>query len=356
MPLENINVDRFEDLISPRALKTELPSTPKAQETVNRGREVARKILRGEDSRLLVIAGPCSIHDESLALEYAGRLAKLAEQYEDQLLVMMRVYVDKPRTTVGWRGYMVDPFMDFTNNFQEGLRRTRDLLIRVNELGLPAATEWLDPFAPQYVSDLVSWGAIGARTTESQTHRTMSSGLSMPIGFKNSTEGNVQVGVDAILASSRSHVFLGINDSGNAVLVHTKGNPDGHVILRGGRTGKNFGAEHVKHAADLMRAAKLHPSVLVDCSHANSGYDYRAQAAAWNDVLEQRYVAGGSDVVGMMIESHIHEGKQTIPTDGTALKYGVSVTDACIGWEQTEELFGAASELARKHAPALAGA
>jgi 3-deoxy-7-phosphoheptulonate synthase len=364
MPLENINIDRFEPLIAPKTIKSELPINAKAAETVARARENARNILRGTDKRLLVISGPCSIHDADLALEYASRLAKLAVKYEDQMVVMMRVYMDKPRTTVGWRGFQNDPDMDFTNNFLGGLRRTRDLMIQINAMGVPAATEWLDPFAPQYISDLIAWGAIGARTTESQTHRTMASGLSMPIGFKNSTYGDAQVAVDAIQASSGQHVFLGINEDGFATLVHTKGNPDGHVILRGGKVdGKyvtNYSAEHVAKAAATMQKAKLQPAVLVDCSHANSGYDHRLQAVAWNDVLEQKYAntqeVGSTAVVGMMIESHIHEGKQSIPTDGTPLKYGVSVTDACIGWEETESLLAGAFERGRQANPTLAGA
>jgi 3-deoxy-7-phosphoheptulonate synthase len=342
MPLENVNISHFEPLIAPKTLKAALPTSPEAAATVASARSAARAILSGQDPRLLVIAGPCSVHDSDLALDYASRLAKLAQQYQDQMLLMMRVYVDKPRTTVGWRGFMVDPEMNFSNNFLAGLHRTRQLMMQVNELGLGVATEILDPFAPQYISDLIAWGAIGARTTESQTHRTMSSGLSMPIGFKNSQDGNAQVAVDAVMAASRSHVFLGINDEGFATLVHTKGNPQGHVILRGGRHGRNFNAEHVKHAADLMRSARLQPAVLVDCSHHNSGYDYRQQHVAWNDVMVQKYQHGSRDVVGLMIESNINEGKQAIPSDGSPLKYGVSVTDACIGWQETEELIAGA--------------
>jgi 3-deoxy-7-phosphoheptulonate synthase len=354
MPLENINIASFTPLPTPGEIKALLPTSEAARVTVEKARAGVRNIIRKTDSRLVVIAGPCSVHDAHQTLEYAEKLAALARKYEDKLLILMRVYVDKPRTTVGWRGFMNDPEMNFTNDFLEGLKQTRDLMIKVNELGLGVATEMLDPFAPQFMSDLVAWGAIGARTTESQTHRTMASGLSMAIGFKNSTEGNAQVAVDAIVASSSPQVFLGINSDGLASVVQTNGNPDGHVILRGGRSGKdyvtNFAASNVLDASDKMRGAKLNAAVMIDCSHANSSYDHTKQSLAWTDALEQKFVQGSQDLVGMMIESNLRPGKQSIPADHdkSKLEYGVSVTDACVGWEETTVMLEQAHNVAGK--------
>lgn len=349
--VEDINVVRIQPLSPPETLKAELPASERANRTVTEGREAIRRVLHKQDSRLLVITGPCSVHDADLALDYARRLVAVQARYEDRLLIAMRVYFDKPRTTVGWRGFMNDPEMDGSNTLEAGLRRTRQLLLDISELGLPVATEILDPFIPQYLSDLLSWGAIGARTTESQTHRAMVSGLSVPVGFKNSTEGNVQLAVDAIAASSRAHTFLGIDGAGQAAVVYTKGNPDCHVILRGGRAGPNYAAPFAAEAGDKLRAAKLEPALIVDCSHHNSGYDHRKQEAVWNDVLAQR-AAGNGDLVGMMLESNIHEGKQVI---SDTLEYGVSLTDACVGWETTERLLGEAHDvLAGTSRPLLA--
>ncbi len=354
MPLENVNVSSFTPLPTPGEIKALLPTSEAARVTVEKARAGVRNIIRKTDSRFVIIAGPCSVHDAHQTLEYAEKLAVLAKRYEDRLLILMRVYVDKPRTTVGWRGFMNDPEMNFTNDFLEGLKQTRDLMIKVNELGLGVATEMLDPFAPQFMSDLVAWGAIGARTTESQTHRTMASGLSMAIGFKNSTEGNSQVAVDAIVASSNPQVFLGINSEGLASVVQTTGNPDGHVILRGGKntTGyvTNFAPDFVQDAADKMRAAKLNPAVMTDCSHANSSYDHTKQSLAFNATLEQKFLRNNPDLVGLMLESNLRPGKQSIPSDHdkTKLEYGVSVTDACIGWEETEVLLENAYNMAGK--------
>ena len=335
--VEDVNVVRIEPLSPPAALKGSLPASERANQTVAEGREAVRRVLRQTDPRLLVITGPCSVHDADLALEYARRLVTLQERFKDRLLVVMRVYFDKPRTTVGWRGFMNDPEMDGSNNLALGLRHTRELLLQINELGVPVATEILDPFIPQYLDDLLTWGAIGARTTESQTHRAMVSGLSMPVGFKNSTEGNVQLAVDAIAASSRPHTFLGIDQGGRAAVVYTRGNPGGHVILRGGRGGPNYAAPFVREATDRLQTAGLPDALIVDCSHHNSGYDFRQQETVWHEVTAQR-AAGAKNLVGMMLESNLHEGKQPIPADPKELRYGVSLTDSCLGWEATERL------------------
>lgn len=340
---ENLHVSAFTPLVTPRQLKAEVPLTPAAEKTVIAGREAAQDILAGRDDRLLVVVGPCSIHDQAQALEYAERLAALRERVKDRLELQMRVYVDKPRTTVGWRGYLLDPDMDGSNDMNKGVRRTRELMVAVSELGLPVATELLDPFAPQYLFDAVAWACLGARTTESQTHRVMSSAVSAPMGFKNGTGGGIKLAVDAIVAASHPHAFFTIDDDGQAVIVHTRGNPYGHVILRGGRGGPNYAPSFVTEAADLMRAAGLTPAVMVDCSHANSGSDCTRQHLVWNDVLGQR-LAGQTALRGLMLESNLEAGKQAIPNDGTPLRRGVSVTDACVGWDETEKLLLEAHE------------
>ncbi len=339
--VENLNVSRIEPLSPPEVLKKALPASERVNQTVSEGRAAIRRVLHKEDSRLLVIAGPCSVHDAGLALEYARRLVTLQERYKDRLLIAMRVYFDKPRTTVGWRGFMNDPEIDGSNSLELGLKKTRELLLKVNELGLAVATEILDPFIPQYLSDLLAWGAIGARTTESQTHRAMVSGLSVPVGFKNSTEGNIQLAVDAVASSGQPHTFLGIDQSGQAAVVYTKGNPDCHMILRGGRAGPNYAAPFAAEAGERLRKAGLNPALIVDCSHHNSGYDFREQGAVWESVLAQR-AAGNGDLVGMMLESNLAEGKQAIPADLKDLQYGVSLTDSCVGWEATAELLAEA--------------
>ena len=353
--VEDINVARIEPLSPPEALKRELPASERANRTVTEGREAIRRILRKQDPRLLVITGPCSIHDAELALDYARRLSALQERLGDRLLLAMRVYFDKPRTTVGWRGFMNDPEINGSNTLEAGLRGTRRLLLEINELGIPVATEILDPFIPQYLSDLLAWGAIGARTTESQTHRAMVSGLSVPVGFKNSTEGNTQLAVDAIASSSRPHTFLGIDQAGQASVVYTEGNPDCHVILRGGRAGPNYAAPFTAEAGEKLRAAGLEPALIVDCSHHNSGYDHRNQETVWHDVLAQ-WAAGNDDLVGMMLESNIHEGKQAIPANLGDLAYGVSLTDPCVGWDATEKLLGEAYDALSKPAQPLLAA
>lgn len=334
---ENLNVTAFTPLVTPRDLKAELPLTPAAEATVLAGRQAAQDILAGLDSRLLAVVGPCSVHDFGEALAYAERLAALRARVAGRLEVQMRVYVDKPRTTVGWRGFLIDPDMTGANDMNAGLRRTRELMLRVSELGLPVATELLDPFAPQYLFDAVAWACLGARTAESQTHRVMASAVSAPMGFKNGTGGGLKLAVDAILAARHPHAFFTVDDDGRACVVHTRGNPHGHVILRGGRAGPNYAAPFVAEAAALMEAAGLTPAVMVDCSHANSGSDHTRQAAVWRDVLAQR-LAGQGAIRGLMLESNLRPGKQAIPADLSQLQPGVSVTDACVGWEETEAL------------------
>ncbi len=335
--LENVHVASVSPIIAPQDLKAKSPLTDTARATVLEGRKVVEDILAGRDSRLLMITGPCSIHNVEQAHEYARRLSQLHHTYLDQMYIIMRVYVDKPRTTVGWRGFLQDPDMDFTNDFQKGLELTRELMLHINEMGMPVATELLDPFIPQYIDELLTWGAIGARTTESQTHRAMSSGVSVPVGFKNSTEGNVQIAVDAILSAKKPHSFLGIDQQGRAAVIGTQGNPYGHVILRGGRGGPNFDEASVQSTAALLQKAGLLPNILVDCSHHNSNYDHNKQLIAMDSILEQR-AKGQNQVVGVMLESNLEGGKQSIPTDHSQLKYGVSVTDACLSWEATEVL------------------
>lgn len=334
---ENLHISAYEPVVTPRELKAAQPLTPAAERTVLRARDAIRDILHGSDERLLVIAGPCSIHDEAQALEYAARLAALRERLADRLEIVMRVYVDKPRTTVGWRGFLTDPDLDGRHDFGRGLSRTRDLMLQVNELGLPVATELLDPFVPQYLFDLLAWGCIGARTVESQTHRAMASAVSAPMGFKNGTGGTIKLAVDAVVAARGAHAFFTVTDDGQACIVHTRGNPDGHVVLRGGKPGPNYGAASVAQAETLLQEAGLNPALVVDCSHANSGGDHARQHLVWQDVLAQR-AAGTRSLRGLMIESHLNPGKQTIPRDLSELQYGVSVTDACVGWPETEAM------------------
>jgi 3-deoxy-7-phosphoheptulonate synthase len=301
------------------------------------GRRAVEQVLAGEDSRMMAVVGPCSIHDLDAAREYAARLLEIAERVKDRLLVVMRVYFEKPRTTVGWKGLINDPHLDDSFDVATGLRLARGLLIEIARMGLPTATEFLEPITPQYIADTIVLGAIGARTTESPTHRQMASGLSMPVGFKNSTDGSLQAAVDAMQSSRASHSFLGIDNDGGTCVVSTTGNPWGVLMLRGGRSGSNYSPEILLEARAKLEAAGLPACVIVDCSHANSGKDHRRQSIVWRDVLSQR-VAGDQSIVGLMLESNIHPGSQPFHSDRTRLQYGVSVTDGCIGWEETEEL------------------
>jgi len=311
--------------------------TVEIAETVLRGRHAVQAVLRGEDPRVLIIVGPCSIHDDEAALEYGKRLAKLSEHVGDRILLVMRVYFEKPRTTVGWKGLVNDPHLDGSFDVSDGLHRARALLLKLNEMGVLAATEFLDSVVPQYIADLVSWAAIGARTTESQTHREMASGLSMPVGFKNGTDGNSQIAVDAMKTSRAGHAFLGIDTTGQTCVVHTNGNQYGHLILRGGTQGANYEASMVTEVQQRLEDAGLPSGILVDCSHANSEKDYMRQSIAFRDVVKQR-VDGNEGLVGLMVESHLNPGNQKLGDDPAKLEYGVSITDACIGWDETEEL------------------
>jgi 3-deoxy-7-phosphoheptulonate synthase len=339
----NLHITETRPLLPPRALKEELPLTEAAVKTVLAGRQAVKNILSGADPRLLVVLGPCSIHDREVAIEYARRLNALRPELEDRLCLVMRVYFEKPRTTIGWKGWINDPHLNGTYDIETGLKVARRLLLDINAMGLPAATEFLDPIVPQYLAELISWAAIGARTTESQTHREMASGLSMPVGFKNATDGSLQIAIDAMAASRTSHNFLGIDQEGVTSIVHTTGNPDGHVVLRGGRKMTNYDADSIALAAAQLEKAKLPPIMMVDCSHANSGKQHARQEEVLRSVIEQR-VQGNRALIGLMIESNLEEGNQPLPKDPKDLQYGVSVTDACIGWDTTERLLRHARE------------
>ena len=335
--LNNRNIQEVKALPAPVEIKASVPMTETAAATVISGREQLTKILEGTDDRLIVITGPCSIHCKDIAVDYAKRVKTLADKVSDKILVVMRVYFEKPRTTVGWKGLINDPKLNGTYHVEEGLKAAREVLLAVNELGMPAATELLDPIVPQYIADLISWTAIGARTTESQTHREMSSGLSMPVGFKNGTDGNVMTAVNAVVSAQNPQHFLGINQTGQTSIICTKGNPEGHLVLRGGSTGPNFDSASVKAAAASMEKAGLKANVIVDCSHANSNKDHSRQPIVLDDIVTQ-IAAGETAICGVMLESNIAEGNQSIPDDLSQLKHGVSVTDKCIDWETTEKV------------------
>ncbi len=345
-PLHDVNVRETVPLIAPRYLKIEEELCDAAVHTILDTRETVKRILAGEDRRLMAIVGPCSIHDHSAALEYAARLKKLADQVQDRILVIMRVYFEKPRTIVGWKGLINDPHLNDTFDIATGLRLARRILLEVATMGLPTATELLEPITPQYIADLITVAAIGARTTESPTHRQMASGLSMPVGYKNGTDGSLQVALDAMNAARHAHSFLGIDADGKTCIVQTKGNPWGFLILRGGRSGPNYDPASLAEAAEKLSNSKLSPRLMVDCSHANSNKDYTKQSIAWQSSLQQR-IDGNDNLVGLMLESNLFPGNQPLPSDPGQLKYGVSITDACIGWEETEALIlGAYEQLA----------
>ncbi len=347
---ENLNVDTFDTMPTPEEIHTRLPISDKATKTVTHGRTLLRKILDRQDPRLFVVVGPCSIHDPVAGLDYARRLKALADDVGDVLQIIMRVYFEKPRTTVGWKGYINDPFMDDSFRVDIGMQKAREFLLQVNELGLPTGTEALDPISPQYYGDLITWTAIGARTTESQTHREMSSGLSTPVGFKNATNGDLSVAVNAILSSSRPHSFLGINSTGKVAIVRTKGNAYGHVVLRGGDGRPNYDTVSVSIAEQAMVKAKLPANIVVDCSHANSSKKPELQPLVMADVVNQIRL-GNKSLVGVMIESNIEAGNQPIPADLSQLKYGCSVTDGCVDWGTTEKMIRDAAVLLRDVLP-----
>jgi len=333
--IQDLRVKEIVRLIQPAALKTALPVSEASVATVYHGREAVKNILYQKDPRLLVIVGPCSIHDEKGALEYAEKLNQLRKEFASHLEIVMRVYFEKPRTTIGWKGLINDPHLDNSQDIESGLKIARRLLLDITGMGLPAGTEFLDPIIPQYIADLVTWAAIGARTTESQTHRELASGLSMPVGFKNATDGSLQVAIDAMTSARSAHSFLGIDQDGFTGIVRTTGNSDGHVALRGGRLQTNYDAKSIADAEAKLAQAKLPAVLMVDCSHANSGKQPARQEDVWHSVIEQR-VGGTQSLIGLMVESHLSEGNQPIPKNISELRYGVSITDSCVGWEATE--------------------
>lgn len=354
LDLDNINVAAFDPMPSPEDVHARLPLSIDAARTVMQGREALRSILDRKDHRLFVVVGPCSIHDPVAGLDYARRLKALSDELADTLLIVMRVYFEKPRTTTGWKGYINDPHMDDSFRVDEGMELARRFLLDVSELGLPAGTEALDPISPQYLGDLIAWSAIGARTTESQTHREMSSGLSTPVGFKNGTNGDIGVAINAILSASRPHSFLGINNQGRTAIVRTRGNRYGHVVLRGGDGRPNYDTVSVSMAEQAMQKAKLPANIVVDCSHANSYKKPELQPLVMADVVNQIRL-GNRSIVGAMIESNLVAGNQPIPEDLSQLKYGCSVTDACVDWETTEKMLRDAATLLRDVLPERMG-
>ncbi|MGR6500933.1 3-deoxy-7-phosphoheptulonate synthase AroG [Shewanella sp. Koi 1] len=332
---DDVRINEVKELLPPIAILERFPASENAAATVFNARQSIHNILARQDDRLLVVIGPCSIHDPKAALEYGQRLVALRERYQDQLEVVMRVYFEKPRTTVGWKGLINDPYMDNSFKLNDGLRTARKLLVDLNDSGMPTAGEFLDMITPQYVADMMCWGAIGARTTESQVHRELASGLSCPVGFKNGTDGTIKVAIDAIGAANAPHHFLSVTKFGHSAIVSTKGNPDCHIILRGGRE-PNYSASHVAQISEQLKKAKLVDNIMIDFSHANSSKQYQRQMDVANDVAEQ-VAAGNKAIFGVMVESHLVEGRQDL-IEGQALCYGQSITDACIGWDDTEHL------------------
>jgi 3-deoxy-7-phosphoheptulonate synthase len=336
-PIQDLHVKQIVRLSPPRALKTALPATEATNATVVNGREAIQRILEQKDPRLLAVIGPCSIHDAKGAMDYATRLNRLRYEYRDTMEIIMRVYFEKPRTTIGWKGLINDPHLDNSHDIETGLKTARELLLEITGMGLPTATEFLDPIIPQYIADLVSWAAIGARTTESQTHREMASGLSMPVGFKNATDGSFQIAIDAMGAARHPHSFIGIDQDGVTSIVRTTGGAVGHVVLRGGRLRANYDAESIREAETKLTEHGLPRVLMVDCSHANSGKQPARQEEVWRNVVEQR-IAGTQSLIGMMVESYIEEGAQPFPKNPAELRYGLSITDGCVGWETTARM------------------
>lgn len=333
----NLKIRSITPIIAPSDLRQVFPVSDEAGEFVNMSRHYIKNILRGLDPRLMVVVGPCSIHDPKAAIEYAERLARLSAELSDQLFIIMRVYFEKPRTTIGWKGLINDPDMNGTHQISKGLGIARYLLCAINEMGLPVATEMLDPITPEYLADLLCWGAIGARTTESQTHREMASGLSFPVGFKNGTDGNLQIAIDAMKSALHSHSFLGINKEGRTAIIQTTGNADVHMVLRGGTKKPNYMPEDIQKAIDLMLKSEIPPSIMVDCSHGNSEKDHEKQPFVLEKTIEQ-IENGQGNISGVMIESYLEAGNQPIPKNLKQMKYGVSITDKCIDWKTTEEM------------------
>ncbi|EED81474.1 predicted protein [Postia placenta Mad-698-R] len=347
--IQDRRVIGYDPLVQPSLLRHEIQSSPQSQKTIAAARFNAARILAGQDDRVLVIVGPCSIHSPSQALEYAELLKSKMPEWTN-LHIIMRAYFEKPRTTVGWKGLINDPDIDGSFQINKGLRIARQLLCDLTHMGVPVGSELLDTISPQYISDLTSWGAIGARTTESQLHRELASGVSFPIGFKNGTDGSVSVAVDAMRASSNPHAFMGVTEQGLAAIVKTRGNQDVHVILRGGTKGPNYASEHVKAAASSIEKARPghHPSIMVDCSHGNSQKNHENQAKVIDDICEQ-LAAGEKTITGVMVESHINAGRQDVPPEGPgALKHGVSITDACVDWPTTVEMLDKLNQAVKK--------
>lgn len=350
-PVQNLHVQSTTRLPSPRALRDALPADEAVLRTVVQARSVIQNILLQKDPRLLVIVGPCSIHDPEAALDYARRLAGLREELAPELYLVMRVYFEKPRTTVGWKGLIYDPHLDGSGDIASGLRLARQLLLEINRLGVPAATEFLDPIVPQYIAELISWAAIGARTTESQTHRQMASGLSMPVGFKNGTDGSLQVAIDAMSAAMTPHSFLGIDSEGVTSIVRTTGNPWGHMVMRGGHKRTNYDPESLAEALKRLQEAGLSPVLMVDCSHANSNKVPARQEDVWKNIIAQR-AAGNTGIIGAMIEGNIEGGAQKISADRASMRYGVSVTDPCLDWSSTARILREGAAALRACSPA----
>ena len=352
---DDTRISAVRPLISPALLQDELPVAAEIQNLVERSRAEIADVLHGRDDRLVLVVGPCSIHDHGQAMEYARQLRTAAEQHRQDLLIVMRVYFEKPRTTVGWKGYINDPRLDGSFRINEGLRRARELLLDISGLGLPIATEFLDLLSPQYIADLISWGAIGARTTESPSHRQLSSGLSCPLGFKNGTDGGVQIAADAMVAASAKHAFMGMTKMGMAAIFETRGNQDTHVILRGGKRGPNYDAASVDACCAALRAAGQREQVMIDCSHANSNKSHLRQVDVANDIAAQ-LAQGDARITGVMIESHLEEGRQDLKA-GQPLRHGVSITDACLGWSQTAPVLDTLARAVRqRREKAAAGA
>jgi 3-deoxy-7-phosphoheptulonate synthase len=352
--IENINVASFDPMPTPEEIHARLPMSEHAEETVLKGREVIRAILEKRDPRLFVVVGPCSIHDPEAALEYAARLKKLADDVKDTIYVVMRVYFEKPRTSVGWKGYINDPYMDDSFRVDEGMAKARELLIKINELGLPAGTEALDPISPQYLSDLIAWYAVGARTTESQTHREMSSGLSAPVGFKNGTDGGLDVAVNAMISAASPHSFLGVNGQGRTAIVRTAGNKHAHLVLRGGGGRPNYDTVSISMTEAALAKAKLPANIIVDCSHANSLKKPELQPLVMADCVNQIRL-GNRSIVGVMVESNLVAGSQSIPADLSKLVYGQSVTDGCVDWNTTDKMIREAATALRDVLPKRLG-
>jgi len=341
--ITNINIRELSNLPSPEFYQKKYPSSEQQTSLIKESRKTIENIIEGKDSRLLLLMGPCSIHDTKAGIEYAEKLKELADKVSKNIYIVMRVYFEKPRTTVGWKGLINDPDLNGSYNIPKGIETARKFLSEVTRIGLPTATEFLDPFTPQYIGDLVSWGAIGARTAESQTHRQMASGLSMPIGFKNGTGGSVQLAIDGMIACNGEHAFLGIDNDGKTSIVITKGNKANHIILRGGASGPNYDKDSINDAQELLKKNNLVPNIVVDCAHGNSNKDHNRQPIVFKEVIEQR-LAGNEKIIGIMLEGNINPGNQSLG-NVEELEFGVSITDKCVGWEKTEEIILEANNL-----------